>query len=414
MSDASDDPSESHKAQESIDRRAWSRTRQWRAVGIAAAVLAAVLACVWLGGRLFESGPAPVAAPQSPPGSFRPSPQQSKTLTFETVESHAFVSAEVTEGKIGVNGDRATQVFSPYSGRVLRVIAGIGDTVKAGAPLATIEAAEFVQSQNDLKAALAQSKLARSSEARKHALYDAKGGSLQDWQSAEADLATAEAALDAARNRLRILGRSGVQVAAMERSGSIDPVATLVAPIGGVVVDRQVGPGQYLQAGGGTSVYTIADPSSVWLLANVRETDAGLVKVGQTAEVHVLAYPKRVFTARLTFVSALVDPNTHRLPVRAEIDNRDGALKPEMFASFRILTSDTAESPAVPQSAVIHEGEAAHVWMLTPDGLLKLTEVHCGRTLDGLVEVTEGLRVGDKVVTKGGLFIDQAAVPATS
>jgi cobalt-zinc-cadmium efflux system membrane fusion protein len=200
----------------------------------------------------------------------------------------------------------------------------------------------------------------------------------------------------------------------MERSGSIDPVATLVAPIGGVVVDRQVGPGQYLQAGGGTSVYTIADPSSVWLLANVRETDAGLVKVGQTAEVHVLAYPKRVFTARLTFVSALVDPNTHRLPVRAEIDNRDGALKPEMFASFRILTSDTAESPAVPQSAVIHEGEAAHVWMLTPDGLLKLTEVHCGRTLDGLVEVTEGLRVGDKVVTKGGLFIDQAAVPATS
>jgi cobalt-zinc-cadmium efflux system membrane fusion protein len=414
MSGNQDDAGEPVHDADALTRRAWSATRQWRAVGIAAVVVVLLIIAVWLAGRLLGSHPAPAAGPSSPPGTFRPTPQQLKTFTVETVRKHAFVSEELTEGKIAVNGDRATQVFSPYSGRVLRVIAGLGDIVKAGAPLATLEAAEFVQAQSDLKTAAAQVKLARSSEARKHALYDAKGGSLQDWQSAQADLATAESAFNAVGNRLRILGRSEAQIAELERSQSIDPVATLSAPIAGVVVDRQVGPGQYLQPGGGTPLFTIADPSSVWLLANVREADSGLVKPGQSVEVHVLAYPKRVFNARLTYVAALVDAVTHRLPVRAEIDNRDRALKPEMFASFRILTSDAAEAAAVPESAVVYEGEAAHVWVLTAGGLLKLTAIHCGRSGDGLVEVLDGLEPGQQVVTKGGLFIDQAAVPAAS
>ncbi len=169
-------------------------------------------------------------------------------------------------------------------------------------------------------------KLARINETRKHALYDAKGGSLQDWQQAQADLASAETALNAVRNRLRIFGKSEVDVANLESLQAMNPVATIVAPIAGVVVDRQVGPGQYLQAGG-TPVFTIADPSSVWLLANVREADSGSVKLGQPVEVRVLAYPKRVFKARVTYVAAVVDAVTHRLPVRAEIDNHDRCLE---------------------------------------------------------------------------------------
>ena len=105
---------------------------------------------------------------------------------------------------------------------------------------------------------------------------------------------------------------------------------------------------------------------------------------------------------------------THRLPVRAEIDNRDGALKLEMFANFRILTSDATESPAVPEAAVVYEGEAAHVWVVAADGLLIYRAIHPGRSSDGLVEVLDGLKSGERVVTKGGLFIDQAAVPASS
>lgn len=398
-------------SEEQLDRRAWSHRRQWRAVAVAGAVLLGAVLLIWTAGRVSGTH-TPEAAPSSPPGTFRASPQQLKTLTIEPVQTHAFATEELTEGKISVDADRATPVVSPYSGRVLRVIAGLGDSVKAGAPLATLEASEFVQAQNDLQVAVAQVKLARINETRKHASYDAKGGSLQDWQQAQTDLTAAETALNSVRNRLQIFGRSPADIAALETSRSMSPIATLTAPIAGVVVDRQVGPGQYLQAGG-APVFTIADPSRVWLLANVRETDAGLVRLGQSVEVRVLAYPNRVFRARVTFVSAVVDPVTHRLPVRAEIDNRDGALKPEMFANFRILTSDATESPAVPAAAVIFEGEAAHVWVVAGDALLELRTIHAGRNNDGLVEVLDGLKAGERVVTKGGLFIDQAAASGT-
>jgi membrane fusion protein, heavy metal efflux system len=414
MSEPPSDPGQPPKGQDSIDRRAWSKDRQWRVIGIAAAAVVIAVLAVWLGGRAFGPHEAPTAAAPSPPGTFRATPQQFKTLTVEVVRMHGFVSEELTEGRIAVNGDRATPVFSPYSGRVTRVIAGFGDTVKSGAPLATLEASEYVQAQNDLKSAAATVKLTRINETRKHALYDAKGGSLQEWQTAQADLANAEAALSAVRNRLRILGNSDAEVSELERAEIINPVATLTAPIAGVVVDRQVGPGQYLQAGSGIPLFTIADPSSVWLLANVREADAGLVKLGQSVEVRVLAYPNRTFKARVTHVAALVDSATHRLPVRARIENRDGALKPEMFANFRILTGEASESPAVPQAAVVYEGNAAHVWVVAGDGLLSLKSIRTGRSNDGLIEVLDGLKPGDRVVTKGGLFIDQAAAPASS
>jgi cobalt-zinc-cadmium efflux system membrane fusion protein len=414
MINAEGDPGPPLSGQESIDRRAWSRERQLRAAGIAAAAAVAIVLGTWAGGRLFGRHEAPPAEAPAPPGTFRATAQQLKTLTIESVELHGFVSEESTEGKIAVNRDRATPVYSPYSGRVMRVIAALGDTVKQGAPLATVDATEFVQAQNDLKSAAAQVKLARINETRKHALYDAKGGSMQDWQQAQADLTAANTTLSAVRNRLTILGKSDAQIAGLEAAQSIDPTAAISAPIAGAVVDRQVGPGQYLQAGAGTPVFTIADPSSVWLLANVREADSALVHPGQAVEVRVLAYPKRWFKARVTYVAALLDPVTHRLPVRAEIDNRDGALKPEMFANFRIQTGDIAQSPAVPEAAVVYEGSTAHVWVVAGDGLLSYRAIRTGRNDAGRVEVLDGLKPGERIVTKGGLFIDQVAVPASS
>jgi cobalt-zinc-cadmium efflux system membrane fusion protein len=414
MNAVANDPGQAPDGQKSIDRRAWSRGRQVRVSIFAALGVAMGIAVTYVGGKAFSKQDAPAGGAPPPPGTFRATAQQMKTLTVAVVGTHDFVSEERTEGKIAVNADRSTPLFSPYSGRVTRVIAGLGDVVRQGAPLAIVEATEFAQAQNDLNTAVAQVKLARINETRKHGLYDAKGGSLQDWQQAQTDLVAAETALDSVRNRLRILGRTDAQIAELESSKQMSPVATLTAPIAGVVVDRQLGPGQFLQSGASTPVFTIADPSSVWLLANVRESDVGLVRPGQTVEVRVPAYPKRVFTARITYVAAIIDANTHRLPVRAEIDNRDGALKPEMFASFRILTSGATPSPAVPDMAVVYEGDAAHVWVVAGDGLLSYRTIRAGRTNDGLIEVLDGLKPGEKIVTKGGLFIDQVATPAAS
>jgi len=398
--------------EETLEAFRWPRARQWRFTIAGLAALALIILAINVSHALFASKP-PGNESNAAPGTFRATPQQLKTFTIEAARTHAFTSEELTEGKIGVNAQRATPVVSPYSGRVVHIDAVLGDEVKAGAPLATIAATEFVQAQNDLKLAASQLKLARIGEIRKHALYEAKGGSLQDWQQAQADLAAAETGLNAVSNRLRVFGKSDQEIARLEGAETIDANAVLRAPLSGVVVDRQIGPGQYLQAGG-PPVFTIADLSSVWLLANVRESDAGLVKPGQSLEVSVQAYPSRIFQARITYVAAVIDPTTHRLPVRAELSNRDGALKPEMFAAFRILTSSATDATAIPDPAVVYEGDAAHVWVVGSDGLISYRAVHTGRRSEGLIEILDGLKAGESVVTRGALFIDQAATPASS
>jgi membrane fusion protein, heavy metal efflux system len=391
-------------------RRAWPIRSQLRLLGLVTGLILVLVISYALVNRLFAASP-PAVEVAPPPGTFRPTAVQLKTLSVGTVAAGNFQLIEVTDGSIALNGDLTTPVFSPYSGRVTRVIAKPGEVVARGAALATIDASEFVQAQNDLTAAVAQAKLARTNETRKHGLFDAKGGSLQDWQQAQADLATAEVALKAVRNRLRILGKTDAEIDALESSEKMDATATLSAPISGVVVDRQVGPGQYVQAGAGNPLFTLADVSSVWLVANVREEDAPLIHIGQPVEVSVAAYPNQVFKARVTYVAAQVDANTHRLPVRAEIPNPNGELKPEMFATFRIITGAGTLSPAVPESAVVYDGTDAHVWVVKTDAqspVIALREIKVGRTNGSEVQVVDGLKVGDRIVTRGSLFIDRA------
>jgi cobalt-zinc-cadmium efflux system membrane fusion protein len=185
-------------------------------------------------------------------------------------------------------------------------------------------------------------------------------------------------------------------------------VATVVAPIAGTVIDRQVGPGQYIQSGAANPVYTVGDLSTVWLVASLREADASTIRVGDTAEVRVLALPGKVFRARITYVAPQVDPASRRIAVRAEVANPARELKPEMFATFALVNAETARrSPAVPSSGVVFEGEEARVWVAGGGGRIELRRVRTGRTESGLVEVVEGLKPGERVVTSGTLFIDR-------
>jgi cobalt-zinc-cadmium efflux system membrane fusion protein len=344
------------------------------------------------------------------------------------VELFTFRSERVTEGNIAINDDLNTPVFSPYSGRVTGLVAKLGDHVEQGAPLFTIEATEFVQSANTLITAVATLKTARSQLAqaeinarRAGELYQAKGGTLKDWQQSQTDLATAQnslrstdIALAAARNQLRILGKSDAEIAALETqlTQRLAPMSTVAAPIAGTVTQRQVGLGQYIQSvssGGSNPVYTIGDLSIVWLMANVREADAAQVSLGVPVEVRVPAYPGRVFNAKIAWVGQSLDPNTHRLPVRANVENTDGALKPMMFASFTIITGGPSAVPAVPHTAIVYEGTNVRVWLAHDGGTLESRLIRVGRVSEGIVEVIEGLSPDDKVVTSGALFIDRAA-----
>jgi cobalt-zinc-cadmium efflux system membrane fusion protein len=362
------------------------------------------------------------------PGTFRPTSQQWAGFKLQPVTMMAFRPEQATEGTIAVDDDLTTPVFSHYSGRVIKVIAMLGDVVVPGAPLFVIHASEFVQAQNDLITALANLQTARSqltmaqtTEKRTHELYLAQGGALKDWQQAQTDLITAQntvraddIALHAVRNRLRILGKTDQEIASLEAQPTqkLDPVAVVTAPIRGTITQRQIGVGQYInsEASGATNpVFTITDLSIVYLIANVREVDAPLMQIGLPLEVHVLAYPDRLFKGKISWVAPSIDPNTHRLPVRAEVENPDGALKPGMFANFSIITGQASTATAVPLSAIVYEGERARVWVAGDGDTLALREIRVGRTSDGMVEVLAGLSAGEKVVTSGTVFIDRAA-----
>jgi membrane fusion protein, heavy metal efflux system len=398
------------KAELSLVRRALPPGKQIRVVLVIVLVAAGVLAVGWEALRAAASEPAPTQ--ESTAGNeVHLTSAQLATLEINTVRTRTFRTEEVTDGQIALNGDTTTQVFSPYSGRVVRVLASPGEYVRQGAPLLRIEASEFVQAQSDLRNAAATLKLARINEERKHAAYESKGGSLQDWQQAQADLAAAENASTSTVNRLRILGKTDQEIAAIETAKRTDAATFVVAPIGGIVTDRQVGPGQYIQSGASTPVFSIGDLSTVWLVAAVPETDAPFIERGQTVEVRVLALPGQMFKAKLTAIGAQVDSVTRRVPVRATLANPDGKLKPQMFASFSIITSGDSQAPSVPEEAIVREGDQARVWVVAQNDTLVLRSIRTGRSNDGMVEVLDGLKAGERVVTRGSLFIDRAARP---
>ncbi|MEH2509639.1 cobalt-zinc-cadmium efflux system membrane fusion protein [Nitrobacteraceae bacterium AZCC 1564] len=358
---------------------------------------------------------------------YTPTPTELASLTIQPVSEHVFRAEHITEGKIAVDEDRSTPVFSPYAGRVTKLLARPGDRVTQGQPLFVIEAADTVQAQNDfitaataLNKAKSQLDLAQIQDKRAHDLYEGKAAPLKDYQqsqaalvSAQNDMRSSETALEAARNRLRFLGLTDEAIAVFQEKGRINPETTIYSPITGTVVQRKVGPGQYVNAGASDPVFVIGDLSTVWLTAFVRETEAPAIEVGQEITFSVLALPGKTMTARINYVSAAIEPSTRRLMVRATIDNPGGVLKPEMFANVTIYSAGERPAIGVPKQALIYEGDQVRVWVARDDKSIELRQIKVGLANGDLVEVKGNLSPGDRIVTKGSLFIDRAASSGT-
>jgi cobalt-zinc-cadmium efflux system membrane fusion protein len=356
-------------------------------------------------------------------GRYTPTPAELASLTIEPVTEHNFRAEHVTEGKIAVNEDRSTPVFSPYTGRVVRLLAKPGDAVTQGQPLFVIEAADTVQAQNDFITAITGVNKAKSAldlaqlqDTRAKDLFEGKAVPLKDYQQSQAtlvqaqnDMRSSQTALEAARNKLEILGLSQEAIAAFQEKGHLDPSTTVYSPIAGTVVQRKIGPGQFISSGASDPVFVIGDLSTVWLTAFVRETDAAMVSVGQEISFNVLALPGRPLKARIDYVSAAIDPSTRRLLARATVDNKAGLLKPEMFANVTIYSGGDHPAVGVPKQALIYEGDQVRVWVAHEDKSIELRQIKTGLINGDLVEVEGNLKPGEQIVTKGSLFIDRAA-----
>jgi cobalt-zinc-cadmium efflux system membrane fusion protein len=346
------------------------------------------------------------------------------SLTVEPVTERVFRTEHATEGKIAVNEESSTPIFSPFAGRVIKLLVKPSDVVERGQMLFVVEATDTLQGLNDFVAALSALNSGRSKlnlatviEKRANDLYAGKAVPLKDWQQSQNDLTTAqndmrsaETALEAVRNRLRILGRSEDQIATFEKTRQISADTPIYSPIAGTVVQRKIGPGQFISSAATDPVFVIGNLSTVWLTAFVRETEASGVAVGQDISFSLLAMPGSEFKASIDYVSAAIDPSTRRLLVRATIDNKDGVFKPEMYANVTIYSGSDRPGVGVPKQALIYEGERVRLWVVHDDDKsIELRQIETGLINADVVEVRTNLKAGEKIVTKGSLFIDRAA-----
>jgi cobalt-zinc-cadmium efflux system membrane fusion protein len=359
-------------------------------------------------------------------GKFRLGESQWATLTVQTVAPHFFRSEFRTEGKITTDEDRTTRIFPPYAGRVTTLMVAPGDWVQQGQLLFVIEAADSVDAQKDFVAALtarnkavSQVNLAQVVERRMVSLVKDKAAPLKELQEAQAnltaaenDIRSAEVALQAARNRLRLVGKTDAEIDTFEKTGALTPDAPVYSPLAGTVLSRKIGPGQYVNAGASDNepVFLIGDTSKVWLAAYVRETDAAKVKLGNRLTFKVLTYPDRLFAAKIDYIAPAINPESRRLLVRARIDNADALLRPEMFASVTVTVDEGQPTSGIPLEAVIYEGSNARIWVVRDDRSLELRQIKLGLSDGGLVQVLDGLNPGEKIVTRGSLFIDRMTV----
>jgi cobalt-zinc-cadmium efflux system membrane fusion protein len=381
----------------------------------------ALLIATFAAGCWPFSSKEPAPQPSKSGDNIRITTEQMRQLSIVPVEIFLFRVQRPAIGQIAFNEDASTVVLSPFSGRVTRLIAKIGDDVKRGDPLFEIDSPEVVHAQTDLIAAIQGLGKAKSQLALAKRVLDRQTSLLadrataqrevdqaqNDYALAESDFTTAQGTLTAARNRLRvIIGRDPEEVERVERDRLINPLITINAPIEGTVIARKVGPGQYVRSDTADPLYSIANLSTMWLKANVPENDISLVRVGQEIEIKVTAVPDRIFKARITAIGAASDTATRRVVVRSEIPNPDRALKSEMFASFKIATGEGGATPAVPVEAVIREGELATVWVQREPLLFQRRKVKIGMEQDGRLQILDGLAQGEQVIGRGAIFVD--------
>ncbi len=320
-------------------------------------------------------------------GVFSPAAAQWTTLGVEPATQQVFRDEHVAEGKIAVDEDRSTPVFSPYSGRVIKLLVKSGDAVTIGQLLFTIEATDMVQAQNDFIAGVAARNKARSQlafaeidERRFRILSKDRAVPQRDFEQAQTalvaaqnDVRTAETALEAVRNRLRILGKTDDEIATFERTGRIDPETPIYSPIAGTVVQRKVGPGQFINTSvGGDPIYVTGDLSTVWLVAYVRETEASKIRIGQQISFKLLSRPSEIYHGNIRYVATTL------------------ALKPEMYASVSIFTDEGDLWPAIPREAVIYEGNTARVWVAHDDTTIERRSITPGMIDGRMIQVLKG------------------------
>ena len=334
------------------------------------------------------------------------SEKQADSLKIGPVASREFALLKTAVGTIDFNENLLVQVFSQYQGKILKAFYNIGDEVQAGNVLFTIDSPDLLAAESTLLAAAGVLELQKRTLARVISLLKVGGSAQKDVDQSTSDEQTAEGNFKAAKDAVRIFGKSDAEVEQIVVDRKVNSTLVVPSPISGRIVTRNAAPGFLTQPGNPPAPFSVADLSTMWMLANVIETDAPAYKLGQEVEVTVPAYPDKVFKGHVTALGAMIDPNTHRQLVRSEIDDPEHLLRSGMFASFVIRVGDPVRSLAVPAEGVVREGDGTMtVWVTKDSRRFTKRTVKVGLQQNGWTQILEGLSPGDAAVLDGAVFL---------
>jgi len=336
------------------------------------------------------------------------SESQVKTIKIGPVQNHLFPVEIEAVGSIDFDEDNAVQVFPPYQGKIIAAFAELGQEVRKGQPLYTIDSPDLVQAESTLIGSAATRDLTAKELARAKELFKAgKGVSQRELEQATSDQQAAEGAFKAAREAVRVFGKTEQETDQIVEARKIDPTLVVPSPTDGSITARNAQPGLLVQPGNAPAPYSVADISTKWMLAYVSEGKSPLIKIGQPVDVVVMAYPDRHFTGKITAIGATVDPATHRVSTRSDISDPKHELLSGMIASFTIQVHGPVQSAAVPANALVREGDGTMTAWVTVDRrhfTQKVVKVGQGER-DGMRQILDGLRSGELVVSDGAVFL---------
>jgi cobalt-zinc-cadmium efflux system membrane fusion protein len=336
--------------------------------------------------------------------------EQVLELNVGSVGVQTFELKREAIGNIDFNQDMAVQVFSPYQGRIGSILVRAGDDVTAGQVLYTVQIPDLPVAASMLISAAGTLKVTSQTLRRAQALVESQSIPLKELQQNTADQQAAEAAYQAARKTLSLFGLVNKEIEEIEAKHKIDTEMPIRSPFAGRVTARAGAVGQLVQPGSGSAPLTVANLQTLWMVASVPESELASYQLGQPVSVKVPAYPDTTFSGKVTYIADVADAVTHRVVVRADVGNAKRLLKPQMLATFNITLGQPVSSVAVPANALAREGNGALSVWVSQEGTPAVTRfkrraVQAGMLQNGMVQITEGLKPGEKIARDKALFL---------
>jgi len=382
-------------------------------------VVVVTVATIIIAAAVFLSGRSQSASTNTPrgnslaPNSSRPDPavdltaSQLNSIKIEAVGAYLFPVEKEAVGNISYADDLSVDVFPPYQGTIIRAYVELGAQVQKDQPLYTIKSPDLIQAESTLIGAAATYDLTTKELARAKDLYTTDVGVPQkELEQAVSDQQTAEGALKAARDAVRVFGKTDAEIDQMISSRKIDPALVVRSPIAGKVTSFNAPAGLLVQPGSPPAPYSVANVTVKWMLANVPESESTSYQLGQRVEVKVMAYPDRVFEGKVSKIYEAVDPNTHRVTIRSEIIDPKNALRPGMLANFIIRVDGPVQATAISANGVVREPDGTMVaWVTTDRHHFVQRVIQTGLRKDDRVQILDGLQRGELVVSDGAVFL---------